>query len=239
MFEKLQDYLRSESAKLQGKTLKQKLGYIWDYYSLWIIGLVCVICFGAFVVHQARTSLKDHWFYITITNTLEDMGTDSAFWQGYVDFTGYDITEKMVEFNDEIYFDYSRNRAAGNKYYEVFVAAVDSGVLDAVTMEPENLCSLGESGRLMDLRDERCRTIYEKYSSRLLYSVPYNTEYSTVPVPVGIDISDSNLMTKYHIYPNGCAIGIGAQSSNIEAVEQFLDYIYSESGEHSLGEHSL
>lgn len=234
MFEKLQDSLRNESAKLQGKTLKQKLGYIWDYYSLWIIGLVCVICFGVFVVHQARTALKEHWFYITITNTREDMGTDSAFWQGYVDFTGYDVTEKMVEFNDEIYFDYSRNRAAGNKYYEVFVATVDSGVLDAVTMEPENLCSLGESGRLMDLRDERCRKIYEKYKSRLLYSVPYDTEYSTDPVPVGIDISDSNLMTKYHIYPNGCAIGIGAQSSNIEAVEQFLDYIYSESGEHSL-----
>ena len=116
--------------------------------------------------------------------------------------------------------------AAGNKYYEVFVATVDSGVLDAVTMEPEDLSLLGESGRLMDLRDERCGAIYEKYKDRLIYSIPYDKEYSTEPVPVGIDISDSILISKYHIYTDGCALGIGAQSSNIEAVEKFLDYIY-------------
>lgn len=226
MLEKWRTGYRNEKQKLRNMTPKQKLGYIWDYYSLWIIGIVCLLCFGIFVVHQARTALKEHWFYITITNTREDLGTNSAFWQGYVDYTGYDVTEKMVEFNDEIYFDYSRNRAAGNKYYEVFVATVDSGVLDAVTMDPENLCALGESGRLMDLRDERCRSIYEKYKDRLLYSIPYDTEYSTDPVPVGIDISDSILMSQYGLYTDGCALGIGAQSSNIEAVEKFLAYIY-------------
>ena len=193
---------------------------------LFIVGLVCLICFGAFVIHQARTALKDHWFYLTITNTRQDVGTNSDLWKGYVDYTGYDVTQKMVEFNDEIYFDYSKNRAAGNKYYEVFVATVDSGVLDAVTMEPEDLSLLGESGRLMDLRDERCGAIYEKYKDRLIYSIPYDKEYSTEPVPVGIDISDSILISKYHIYTDGCALGIGAQSSNIEAAEKFLDYIY-------------
>ena len=123
--------------------------------------VVCLFCFGFFVIYQARTALKDHWLYLTITNTREDVGTNSDLWKGYVDYTGYDVTQKMVEFNDEIYFDYSKNKAAGNKYYEVFVATVDSGVLDAVTMEPEELSSLGESGRLMDLRDERCSTIYK------------------------------------------------------------------------------
>lgn len=226
MFDKWRTGYKNEKEKLQGKTLRQKLGYIWDYYHLWIIGLVCLICFGAFVIHQARTALKDHWFYLTITNTREDVGTNSDFWKGYVGYSGYDITQKMVEFNDEIYFDYSKNRAAGNKYYEVFVATVDSGVLDAVTMEPAELSSLGESGRLMDLQDERCKTIYEKYKDRLIYSIPYDKEYSTEPVPVGIDISDSILMSEYHIYADGCALGIGAQSSNIEAVEKFLDYIY-------------
>ena len=33
-------------------------------------------------------------------------------------------------------------------------------------------------------------------------------------------------MTKYHLYPEGCALGIGAQSNNLQAVERFLDYIY-------------
>ena len=32
-------------------------------------------------------------------------------------------------------------------------------------------------------------------------------------------------MTRYHLYTEGCAIGIGAQSEHLEAVELFLDYI--------------
>ena len=83
----------------------------------------------------------------------------------------------------------------------------------------------------MDLQDERCKSIYEKYKDRLIYTIPYDTEYSKDPVPVGIDISDSILMSKYHIYTEGCALGIGAQSSNIEAVQRFLEYIYEENGE--------
>jgi hypothetical protein len=50
-------------------------------------------------------------------------------------------------------------------------------------------------------------------------------------VPVGIDISDSILMSEYHLYSDGCALGIGAQSSNIDAVQKFLEYIYDENGE--------
>ena len=97
-------------------------------------------------------------------------------------------------------------------------------------MEADSLEGVGQSGRLMDLRDERCRKIYERYKDRLIYSVPYNTEYSTEPVPIGIDISDSALVTKYHMYEESCAIGIGAHSSHIEAVEQFLEYVMCTTG---------
>ena len=106
--------------------------------------------------------------------------------------------------------------------YHLPVTQLDHGWVNTAAMSVFE----GESGRLMDLRDERCGAIYEKYKDRLIYSIPYDKEYSTEPVPVGIDISDSILISKYHIYTDGCALGIGAQSSNIEAVEKFLDYIY-------------
>ena len=47
-------------------------------------------------------------------------------------------------------------------------------------------------------------------------------------VAVGIDISDSKLVTKYGIYPLDAALGIGAKSERVDAVEKFLDFIYSE-----------
>ena len=72
------------------------------------------------------------------------------------------------------------------------------------------------------------REIYSRYSDRLVYSIPYDTAYGTDPVPVGIDVSDSILMTKYHLYADSCAIGIGAKSENLKEVEFFIDYILGE-----------
>ena len=225
MFKRIRSFFKNESDKLKGLTMKQKLGYVRDYYWLQIALVVIALTLGSFVIYRVRTTLSDHWFYLMLANTREEAGTNSPLWKGYVDYSGYDLSEKLIEFNDEAWFDYGKNKAAGNKYYEIFVGFTDVGILDAVTMEPDNLTSLGESGRLLDLNADKCSRIREKYKDRFLYAIPYDKEYSTDPVPVGIDISDSILMTRYHLYTEGCAIGIGAQSEHLEAVELFLDYI--------------
>ena len=226
MLTRIRSFFKSESEKLKGKTWQQKAGYVRDYYWLHISVVVIFVCLTSFIIYRVRTTLSDHWFYLMLANTRAEAGTNSSLWDGYVEYSGYDLSEKLIEFNDEAWFDYGKNHAAGNRYYELFVGFTDSGILDAVTMEPDNLTSLGESGRLLDLNDERCAGIREKYRDRFLYTIPYDKEYSTDPVPVGIDISDSILMTEYGLYTDGCALGIGAQSQHIEAVEIFLDYIY-------------
>jgi hypothetical protein len=156
------------------------------------------------------------------------VGDDSELWKGYVEYTGYDTTVKNVEFNNLSYFDCALNNQTGNEYYEMFVAHVEAGTLDAVTMEKESLVALGSSGRLIDLNDEKCASIMEKYGDRLVYCEPYDEEYELDMVPVGIDISDSILMTEYNLYPDSCVLGIGAQAQHLDAVEKFLDYILEE-----------
>ena len=64
-----------------------------------------------------------------------------------------------------------------------------------------------------------------QYEDRLVYCIPYDEEYSADPVPVGIDVSDSILMTEYRIYEHSCVFSIGSNSRNIETCGQFLDWI--------------
>lgn len=225
----LKSWFSQEKEKVRNiKTFRAKVEYIWQYYYLWIIGIVCAVSIISFVIYRYNTALKENWFFITFTNTYADVGNDSGLWDGYVEYTGYDTTVKNVEFNDISYFDYATDHAVGNEYYEVFVAHVDAGTLDAVTMEKESLVALGASGRLMDLNDERCASIMEKYGDRLVCCEPYDEEYELDLVPVGIDISDSILMTECNIYPDSCVLGIGAHAQHLDAVEQFLDYIFEE-----------
>lgn len=225
----LKSYFSREKEKIQNiETFRGKVEYIWQYYYLWIIGIVSAVLIIGSVIYHYNTALKENWFFITFTNTYAEVGNKTRLWDGYVEYTGYDTTVKNVEFNDTSYFDCATNNGAGNEYYEVFVAHVEAGTLDAVTMEKESLEALGASGRLMDLNDERCASIMEKYGDRLVYCEPYDEDYALDQVPVGIDISDSILMTEYNIYPDSCVLGIGSYAQHIDAVEQFLDYIFEE-----------
>lgn len=216
---------REKIAGIHGR--KAKAEYIWDYYKLWIIGILAAVIFTVFFIQRFFFAVTDNWIYIMFTNTYADVGRGSEFWQDYVDRMGFDLDEKNVVFNNSSYFDYSKN-VTGNSYFESFTAYTEGGTLDAVTMEKDSLTALGRSGRLLDLDSEKCAGIKEKYGDRFLYSEPFDEEYGDGPVPVGIDISDSVLMTEYHIYTDTCALGIGAYSEHVDEVEAFLDYIYGE-----------
>lgn len=218
-FSEIQNQIR----EIEGR--KARLEYIWQYYRLWIIGIAAAAAFLSFAVNRYFFTARENWIYCMFNNTYAEVGDGSDFWKGYADYTGYDTKEKNIIFNNRSYFDYKEN-VTGNSYFEAFVAYTEAGTLDVITMEAESLTSLGESGRLMDLDSEACSSIKEKYGSRFLYCEPNDEEYSAEPVAVAIDISDSILMTDYNIYPESCALAIGANSAHLEAVEAFLDYIY-------------
>jgi len=223
---RLADWFRGEREKIAGISgTGNKLEYIWGYYKLWIIGIVFLIWFITFALRQYTTNMRDYRCFMVFANTYADAGDHSELWEDYVDYAGIDLREETVRFDASSYFDYLKG-VTGNSYFEAFVAYADSGTLDAIVMGSDSLTALGKSGRLLDLDSEECASIKEKYGDRFLYAVPFDEEYSTEEVPVCIDISDSRLVTEYEIYAEPCAIGIGALSKNVDAVEEFLDFIF-------------
>jgi hypothetical protein len=218
----------TEKSKLGTMRAKEKVAYIWEYYKLFLIAFVCACAFIIYMAGLMRNATADYRFYVTMVSTNADVGNHSRLYDGYLEYTGFDSTEEPVYFNSASYFDYLKNQGMGNTYYETLVTYIEAGTQDAVIMEPEALASFGESGRLLDLDKEECSSIREKYGQYFIYCTPYDTEYGDGgEVAVGIDISDSILMTEYEIYEDGgCALGIGEYSSNLDAVEMFLDYVF-------------
>ncbi len=199
--------------------------YIWDYYRYPILIVSFLVIFGIWFIWRSTTAIRENWISLVFPNAMTEVGNHSELWEEYVAYAGYDLTQKNVLFEDKLYFDPTTSSGMNNAYYETFVAMVETGQMDGVTMRREEIEALGKSGRLIDLSSKPCRSIYEKYQDRLVYSVPYDTEYSKDPVPIGIDVSDSILMTRYHIYENSCVFSIGSYSKNISECERFLDWI--------------
>ena len=224
----LRRWYAEERKKIKEMSRKQCLEYIWTYYHLWIIGIMSFLIFIVWVTVHTLTNVRGYWIYAVFSNTRAQVGTGSEMWKDFVEYSGYDLREKNVEFIDASYFDYTKDAAYGNVYYEAFVALSDVGTLDIITMEADSISALGQSGRLLDLHSESCAAIAEKYADRLIYYYPPKDYEETEPVAVGIDISDSSLVTRYDVYDKSCAVAIGAHSENLEAVGMFLDFVLDE-----------
>ena len=191
-----------ERAKIKALPFKEKIQYIWMYFKIPIIIALFVIGFGTFLIVRIATNIPDNWLTVTFANTTARAGTGSEIWKDFTEYAGYDLKQKKVEFNAESYFDYLQNQARGNAYYNAFVSLADAGEIDAITMSKDSLAALGQSGY-----------------------TPVDDEEHKEPIPVGIDVSDSLLVTKYKVYSGDCALGIGAHSENIKEVEDFLRFI--------------
>ena len=214
-----------EWAKIKALPFKEKIQYIWMYFKIPIIVAFFVIGFGTFLIVRIATNIPDNWLTVTFANTTARAGTGSEIWKDFTEYAGYDLKQKKVEFNAESYFDYLQNQARGNAYYNAFVSLADAGEIDAITMSKDSLAALGQSGRLFDLNDEACASLKKKYADRFIYYTPVDDEEHTAPIPVGIDVSDSLLVTKYKVYSGDCALGVGAHSENIKEIEDFLRFI--------------
>ncbi|WP_405345669.1 hypothetical protein [Ruminococcus sp.] len=218
-----------EKEKLKRLPFKEKIRYIWTYFWIPIVAILFVLIFGTFLIVRISTNIPDNWLMVTFANTTAQAGTGSQLWEDFTEHTGYDLKQKKVEFNAESYFDYLKDQAKGNAYYNAFVTLADVGELDAITMESASLAALGQSGRLFDLNDEKCADLKAKYADRFVYYTPTDENGKELdPIPVGIDISDSLLVTKYHLYVDSCALGVGAHSENIKEVGDFLSFVLEE-----------
>ena len=224
MLDRLRLWYYTETRKLLDLSWKEKIEYIWNYYKLWIIGIVAFLFLTIFLTIRIATNIEGYWLNGVFANTMADAGTGSSLWEDFTDYADLDLKEKKLEFNAESYFDYLKNQAKGNNYYNAFVALTDAGVLDFVTMEPESLSALAQSGRLADLRLDRFRAIYTRWGDRLVYFESAEGDR----IPVGIDLSDSLLVTKYRLYPTGCALGVCAHSENLDTVALFLQFVLEE-----------
>ena len=225
MIDKLNKWYASEIIKIRDLPPGKKAQYILEYYWLWIVGILAAVIIPSYILWHAAFAVKDYWFYGMFANTRENGGNGSDLWYDFVDFGEFNTKEKKVEMNSASFFDPSISGGTNNSYFQAYVALTEAGDLDVVTLGREGLEALGRSGRLMDLSTPEAEALREKYEDRFVYSLPNDEEYSTEPVPVGIDVSDSLLVTKYHLYEGDCVLGISAYSKRVEAAELFLEFI--------------
>lgn len=214
-------WFEAERRKLEGMTAGKRMEYIWQYYKLWIVGILSLTMLAVYLGHGIANSVHQNHLYVLFVNTYADLGDGSAFWKGYA--KEIDTRKENVIFDTGNFFD--MENTTGNHYYEKAVVLLDGGIADAVVMDTEGLCALGAGGRLMDWADPRLDALRERYADRLLTVSVSEADSPVREVIVGVDLSDCRLVSEDHAYTD-CALGISAEAQHLDAVGQFMEYLF-------------
>ncbi len=222
---KLKNLLENEKNRIIKVPKAQRFSYILTYYWLWIAGAAGAVILAVYLLWHAFFTLKENWFYALLVNVTQSDAAVEALKDDFTAYAGYDTSEKNVIVNANSYFDASKSGGTNNNYFQAFAALVESGDLDVVVTNEENLVKVGEAGRLLDLSAEPYAELFSEYESLFIYCTPYDEAYSKEPVPVGIDLSGSDLSEVYGLYTDGAALGIGAYTGRPEEAVRFLHFL--------------
>lgn len=221
-------WAKAEHAKLQRMSLRGKLSYIVTYYWVQLGLIVLVLALGLYLHSQMSVQLAENHFAACFANTTAELGPDSEFGQGFARYAGYDLKQKNLVLMDECWCKPGEASAFNNTYYNLMVTYMDSATLDVLVMPADDLAAVGQSGRLMDLRDERTAAIFEAYQDRLLWVVPNaQSDYGDAPVPVGIDLSGTPLVGTDAPYGESAVLGVNSLAPHPEQAAVFLSYLFT------------
>ena len=210
-----------ERDKLRGMTFREAFSYIFSYYWLHILIVSVLVAVPIILLTHVMYGNPEYRLYVIFANTRTDAGNDSELWKDYLKFSGSEDAGDEVHFDAQCYIDTSRN-LAGDHYFTTFIVLAETGTLDLITMSLSDLEILAQSGRILNLRDPICERLIMKYGDRLIYATdPESGER----YPVGVDLSSSLLVTKYGVYAGDCAAGLGVNTSDMDEIMTFLDFL--------------
>ena len=203
---------------------KARIEYIWDYYKLPILAVICVIAFIIYmIVHfvtYKETALEIFMVNTTNQNTEEVAASTDEFFQ----------QEGLSGKDEEIFIDtsilFSEDMGDSTNYYSnrsltVKFAVGGGDILFAPDYVFNNYAG---SGAMMPLTDVLTDDELEQYKDILVYTTE---EESGETYPCGVALTDNEWLLTHHFYPEGetLYLGIGYNSKSPETARNFFHYI--------------
>ena len=96
---------------------RKKIGYIWDYYKLWIIGAVVLVGLVVYFTVVFATREDKPILDVVLVNNYDDVSEDCRLTQGFVSYVGEENLPGRVTFDNNAFFNLANNSDYKNSYY--------------------------------------------------------------------------------------------------------------------------
>lgn len=185
------------AGKMSQKSLKQKIGYFWDYHKWKVILPVIILIFGISVITSFRKESRDLTLYIAMMNAQMDTAEEPQFIEDYGADENIDTGALPIRIETGLY----HPKPDGGSIDEVTAAGIQkyralllNGYAD-VTITTEWVIDEYESANCyLNLQEVLPQQFYHSIEDKLYYVANENGD----EVPVGIYVEKTRTMREYY-----------------------------------------
>lgn len=247
------DEFKKERETLKDKPFRDKLSYFVTYYKWHVIGIISIL---ALVIGIGRSMLnyKEVGMYGILLNayatTLE---AKDDFCDDFVAYSGFDTDTYNIDFEYTFRMGETMD-SAGLSASQTIMVYIAAGDIDIMTMDTFNFNKYAYNGVYADLREILTEEELETYKDKLFYmdrnyyeylsesskdntSLQYEYDYPVYndpdsmidPIPVGINLKDSEKFNTYFSYKGeDVYIGVLLNTKHRDTCKQLLDFLLKE-----------
>ena len=219
MFSAVLASLRQEKQKIGAMHRAQAARYLFDYYKLPAIVLLCALLLTVYFAAALLRPRENPDLQVLFVNCYDNVSQDSELmraFRAYQDARGLNLSAR---FDANVFFNLSRTADYATAYFQKAVAQLEGGETDAIVCTRENLLGIASGGRLMDLSGAKALA---PYAERMICMQTQAGE----TVPVGIDLTGCPAFDRLGFYPDGVCLGVSAYTQRLESVRIWLDFLF-------------
>ncbi len=205
-------------------SLSKKLGYIWDYYRYWILGIAAAIAFcisiGSSIYHNIKYT---QIFYCAIFNNPLPDDISASLESGFSDYYGLDPESETMFFDHSYIIDEDGDPDTNYVTIQKIGAMVASKTVDVMMGDEYTMGQYAVDGYFYNLEELLPAETYEALSE---YMTSYTTLEDGVTASYAIDLSQSELVKNGTVYVENPTAGILINSQHPLVAVKFIEYIF-------------
>ncbi len=245
-FMAMRDEIREQHKKMEGRSRKEKLEYFWEYYKVHTLIVLTAILFTVIFVRDILSS-KEEAFAAVFLNAYGHT-SQSEFQADFAAYAGIDTEQYACNLDTSSTLSLDIMSEINIAVAQRMVAMAQSGKLDMLAADPVIFAYYAQGGLLSDLREELSPEEIAYYRDSLYYidraasqtdtaaadsstgPVSASADPSSMqdPVPVGICLTDNQMLQKWGCYTADTQppiIGFVSSSQRKELCHLLLAYL--------------
>ena len=206
---------RAALARLQGK---DKIEFLWDYYKLPILSLVCVLVIGVLVI-LSGTGHRDVAMYAVLVNTDRlDEAPDAAVLEALLEQGGMELRGKRIDVSADLYLGQDDDRLNDGQTIQVLAALFGIRGLDFFAADEPVFRRYAQQDAFVDLSLLIEPALLEGHAGDLYYYE--NSEGRQILG--GVILHAGSPLHRAGYYHGDVVVGAAASAQNLEAAVLFL-----------------